>query len=110
MLQTGNPKAKGEVVNVGNTQEVSIHELAEKIKEAAKCKSTIEIYPLPKDEPKRRCPNTNKLKRLIGWKPNVCFEEGLKRTLAWFSQKSRIKVLCNYFLSLGYCYSLLGVL
>ena len=85
----GSSKAKGEVVNVGNAQEVTILELAEKIKEVAKCKSTIEFHPLPKDDPKRRCPNTNKLERLVGWKPNVCFEEGLKRTVAWFSQKSR---------------------
>jgi nucleoside-diphosphate-sugar epimerase len=78
MLQTGNPKAKGEVVNVGNTQEVTILELAKKVKEAAKCKSTIEIYPLPKDDPKRRCPDTNKLKRLVGWKPKVSFKEDSK--------------------------------
>jgi nucleoside-diphosphate-sugar epimerase len=81
------PQAKGEVVNVGNTQEVSIVELAEKVKEITKCKSTIEFHPLPKDDPKRRCPDTTKLKRLVGWKPTVCFEEGLKRTRTWFSQK-----------------------
>jgi len=82
MLLTACSKAKGEVVNVGNTQEATILELAEKIKETAKCKSTIEFHPLPKDDPKRRCPDAAKLERLVGWKPNVCFEEGLKRTLA----------------------------
>ncbi len=87
MLLTTNSKAKGEVVNVGNTQEVSILELAKKVKETTKCKSTIEFHPLPKDDPKRRCPDTNKLERLVGWKPTVSFEEGLKRTVTWFSQK-----------------------
>jgi UDP-glucuronate decarboxylase len=87
MLLTTNSKAKGEVVNVGNTQEVSILELAKKVKETTKCKSTIEFHPLPKDDPKRRCPDTAKLKRLVGWKPTVSFEEGLKRTVTWFSQK-----------------------
>ena len=87
MLLTASSKAKGEVVNVGNTQEVSILELAKKVKETTKSKSTIEFHPLPKDDPKRRCPNTAKLKRLVGWKPNVSFEEGLKRTITWFSSK-----------------------
>jgi UDP-glucuronate decarboxylase len=87
MLLTASSKAKGEVVNVGNTQEVSILELAKKVKETTKCKSTIEFHPLPKDDPKRRCPDTNKLERLVGWKPTVSFEEGLKRTVTWFSQK-----------------------
>ena len=87
MLLTASSKAKGEVVNVGNTSEVTILELAEKVKETTKCKSTIEFHPLPKDDPKRRCPDTAKLKRLVGWKPTVSFEEGLKRTVTWFSQK-----------------------
>ncbi len=87
MLLTASSKAKGEVVNVGNTQEVTILELAKKVKETTKCKSTIEFHPLPKDDPKRRCPDTSKLERIVGWKPTVSFEEGLKRTVTWFSQK-----------------------
>jgi dTDP-glucose 4,6-dehydratase/UDP-glucuronate decarboxylase len=80
--------AKGEVVNVGNTQEVTILELAEKIKEATGCKSAIEFCPLPKDDPKRRCPNINKLEELVCWKPNVKLEEGLQKTIVWFSKKN----------------------
>jgi nucleoside-diphosphate-sugar epimerase len=86
MLLTVSPKAKGEVVNVGNTEEVTILELAKKVQEAAKSKSNIEFHPLPKDDPKRRCPDTAKLERLVGWKPNVSLEEGLKRAVAWFSR------------------------
>jgi UDP-glucuronate decarboxylase len=86
MLLMMSPKAKGEVVNVGNTREVTILELAKKVQEAAKSKSIIEFHPLPKDDPKRRCPDTAKLERLVGWKPNFIFEEGLKRTIEWFSQ------------------------
>jgi UDP-glucuronate decarboxylase len=89
MLLASNCKAKGEVVNVGNTQEVTILELAEKIKEATGCKSQIEFYPLPKDDPKRRCPNLSKLQELTGWKPNVRFEDGLKKTVNWFSKTYR---------------------
>ncbi len=87
LLLTASSKAKGEVVNVGNTQEVTILELAQKVQEATKSKLTITFHPLPKDDPKRRCPDTSKLERLIGWKANVSFEEGLKRTVVWFSQK-----------------------
>jgi UDP-glucuronate decarboxylase len=86
MMLMMSPQAKGEVVNVGNTKEVTILELAKKVKETTKSKSTIQFHSLPKDDPKRRCPDTTKLEMLVGWKPNVCFDEGLKRTIGWFSQ------------------------
>ncbi len=86
MLLTVNPKAKGEAVNIGNAQEKTIFELATKIKEITKSKSEITFHPLPKDDPKRRCPDTTKLEKLVSWKPNVTFEEGLKRTIKWFAK------------------------
>jgi len=89
MLLTASDKAKGEVVNIGNAQEVSILELAKKIKELTKCKSSLTFHPLPKDDPKRRCPDTSKIERLLGWKPSVSFEKGLKRTITWFSSKRK---------------------
>jgi UDP-glucuronate decarboxylase len=85
LLLTTSDKVKGEVVNVGNAQEVTILELAKKIKELTKCKSSLTFHPLPKDDPKRRCPDTSKLERLVGWKPKVSFEDGLERTITWFS-------------------------
>jgi UDP-glucuronate decarboxylase len=86
LLLTENPKVKGQVVNVGNTKEITVLQLAEKIKKATKSKSKIEFFALPKDDPKRRCPDTSKLQSLVGWKPNMPFEEGVERTVAWFSQ------------------------
>lgn len=85
MLLTISDKAGGEVVNVGNAQEVTILELAKKIKELTKSSSSLTFHPLPKDDPKRRCPDTSKLEKLVGWKPEVRFEDGLKKTIAWFS-------------------------
>ena len=85
MLQAASTKAKGEVVNVGNTQEVSILELARKVKEITVCKSEIQFYLLPKDDPRRRRPDTSKLEKVTGWKPNVSFEEELKKVITWFS-------------------------
>ncbi len=52
MLLTTTPKAKGEVVNIGNSQEKTIIELATKIKDVTKCTSKITFHPLPKDDPK----------------------------------------------------------
>ena len=88
MLLTITPKASGEVVNIGNSQEKTILELATKIKEITKCNSEITFHPLPKDDPKRRCPDTNKLEKLVHWKPTVSFEEGLKETINWFKQRA----------------------
>ncbi len=88
MLMMMSSKARGEVVNLGNTQEVTILELAKKIKESTKCKSPLEFQPLPKDDPKRRSPNISKIEKLVCWTPNVNLEEGIKRTIAWFSINS----------------------
>ena len=87
LLLTKSKEAKCEVVNIGNSQEKTILELANKIKELTKSKSPVTFCALPKDDPKRRCPNTDKLEKLVGWKPNVTFEDGLKRTIKWFAQK-----------------------
>jgi UDP-glucuronate decarboxylase len=87
ILLATSSKAKGEVVNIGNTQEVSILELANKIKEITKSKSDIAFFPLPKDDPKRRSPDITKINRLVGWKPSIGSEEGLKKTVAWFSRE-----------------------
>ena len=87
MLLTITPKAKGEVINIGNSQEKTILELATKIKETTKSKSKVAFHPLSKDDPKRRCPDIVKLETTVGWKPTVTFDEGLKKTITWYSQK-----------------------
>ena len=86
LLLATNPNAKGEVVNVGNTQEITIHELAQKIKEITQSKSPITFQPLPRDDPKRRCPDTTKLEKIVGWKPKIELQEGLKKTITWFTK------------------------
>ena len=90
LLLAQRKEARGEVVNVGSSDEKTILELAIKIKELTKGLSSLTFHPLPKDDPKRRCPNTNKLEKLAGWKSNVSFEEGLKRTITWFSQNPHL--------------------
>jgi UDP-glucuronate decarboxylase len=85
LLLASSNKANGEVVNLGNTQEVTILELAEKIRKVTNCKSAIEFCPLPKDDPKRRCPVLKKLEELVAFKPSIRLEEGLNKTITWFS-------------------------
>jgi nucleoside-diphosphate-sugar epimerase len=43
--------------------------------------------PLPQDDPKQRCPDISKAKRLLGWEPKVNLNEGLKLTLDFFRQQ-----------------------
>lgn len=87
MLLIASDKAGGEVVNVGNAREVTILQLARKIRQVTKCRSSLTFHLLPEDDPKRRCPDTNKLEKLTGWKPKMTLEEGLKRTITWFSSR-----------------------
>jgi len=87
MLLTLNEKAKGKVVNVGNSQEITILQLAEKVKELTKSRSQLTFQPLPKDDPKRRCPDMSKMEKLLGWQPRIEIEEGLTRTITWFRKK-----------------------
>ena len=78
MLLAVNEKAKGEVVNIGSAQETTILQLAKKIKQLTKNKSKLTYHLLPKDCPKRRCPDTSKMKELLGWKPKTGLKEGFK--------------------------------
>jgi nucleoside-diphosphate-sugar epimerase len=102
MLLTASDKAKGEVVNVGNSREVTVLELAKRIRELAKSSSKLTFHPLPKDDPKRRCPDTSKIEELTGWKPKVDLEEGLKKTITWFSSKRYFHVESEVLSELNY--------
>jgi UDP-glucuronate decarboxylase len=76
--------ARGEVVNVGNSEEVTILELAQRIRRLANSTSPVTFCPLPKDDPKRRCPDLDRVQRLLGWKPKIGLEQGLVRTIVQF--------------------------
>ena len=82
-------RAEGEVVNIGSDREITILELAKLIKELTKTSSEIEFHPLPKDDPMRRKPDISKAKKLLGWKPKVELEEGLRMMIEWFKEEER---------------------
>lgn len=73
-----------EPVNIGNPDEWTILELANKIIELTKSKSKIIYEDLPKDDPKVRQPDISKAVKLLKWKPKIKLEEGLKETIEWF--------------------------
>ncbi|KAA3618015.1 MAG: SDR family NAD-dependent epimerase/dehydratase [Calditrichaeota bacterium] len=73
-----------EPVNIGNPNEMTIKQLAEKIIELTGSSSTLSFNDLPTDDPKIRQPNIEKAKKLLGWEPKVDLNEGLKKTIGWF--------------------------
>lgn len=74
-------------INLGNPTEMSINQLAAKIKELTGSKSEIIYKPLPVDDPIRRKPDITKAKELLGWEPKISLEEGLKRTIQYFKER-----------------------
>jgi len=81
--------SSGEVypVNLGNPDEITLLELAHRILGITGSKSRIAYRPLPEDDPKVRRPDIGKAKRLLGWEPRVCLDEGLQRVLPYFRSK-----------------------
>lgn len=74
-------------VNLGNPQELTILEFAERIRRLTGSNAPLEHKPLPEDDPKKRRPDIAKAKRVLGWEPKVSLEEGLKETVAYFQQR-----------------------
>lgn len=79
----------GQVVNLGNPQEVSIIDLAKLILELTGSSSKIVFRSLPADDPKRRCPDIKKAKELLSWEPKVSLKDGLRITINWFKEMLR---------------------
>jgi dTDP-glucose 4,6-dehydratase len=71
-------------VNLGNPDEMTIREFAERIRRITGSRSPIVNRPLPEDDPRQRRPDISKARRLLGWEPRVPLEEGLRVTLDSF--------------------------
>ncbi len=74
-------------VNIGNPKEMSVLELAKKIKEIAKSSSKIVFSELPVDDPKIRMPDISKAKKILGWQPEVSLDHGLLKVIDYFKKK-----------------------
>lgn len=73
-------------VNLGNPDEFTILELAEKVIKMTKSKSKIVFKPLPHDDPTQRRPNITLAKKELKWKPKIKLEDGLRETIKYFKQ------------------------
>ena len=75
-------------INIGNPGEYTILQLAETIQKMVNPDAELTFKPLPQDDPLQRQPDITKAKNLLGWKPTIDLEEGLKMTIEDF--RSRI--------------------
>lgn len=71
-------------VNLGNPREFTIRQLAEIVIELTGSSSKLVSRPLPIDDPKQRQPDISIAKKMLGWEPDICLEEGLKKTISYF--------------------------
>ncbi len=79
--------AEPEPVNIGNPREMTIMQFAEHVQKIAGTSLTIEQKPLPQDDPKVRQPDITKARKILGWEPQVPFEEGIVKTMEFFKKK-----------------------
>jgi len=70
--------------NIGNPGEFTVLELARKVIEFTKSRSTIDHKPLPVDDPRVRRPDITRARALLGWEPVVGLDEGLRKTINYF--------------------------
>ncbi len=78
---------EAEPVNLGNPEEITILDFAKEIISLTGSRSRMIYRALPQNDPKVRQPDVAKAKRILGWKPQVSREEGLRRTLKYFQEK-----------------------
>jgi UDP-glucuronate decarboxylase len=71
-------------VNLGNPNEFTILELAEKVIKLTGSKSKLIFQPLPQDDPMQRKPDISKINNITQWKPTIELEEGLQKTIEYF--------------------------
>ena len=73
-------------MNIGNPNEFTILELAQKVIELTGSKSQIVYRAMPEDDPKQRKPDITQAREILGWEPKVQLEAGLKKTIEYFAQ------------------------
>ena len=78
-----------EPTNIGNPDEFTILECADVVLEITGSSSKLRFEPLPQDDPKQRCPDIGKAKRLLGWEPKIDLRGGLRLSLDYFRKAAQ---------------------
>ncbi len=79
-------------INLGNPEEYTILELAQKVRDRIAPDREIIFKPLPQDDPKQRKPDITKAKNWLGWQPTISLETGLTETIAEFTHRMAVSV------------------
>ena len=82
------PNNAGEVFNLGNPTEITVRHLAETVIRIAGSRSALADGETRPQDPSRRRPDIAKVTTRYGWEPAIGLEEGISRTVAWFSDQS----------------------
>jgi UDP-glucuronate decarboxylase len=77
-------------INLGNPEEYTVLELAQKIRDKLNPKQEIIFKPLPQDDPRQRKPDITKAQKWLNWQPTISLEDGLAKTIMEF--KKRIEI------------------
>ncbi|MDA4122230.1 MAG: SDR family NAD(P)-dependent oxidoreductase [Thaumarchaeota archaeon] len=80
----------GEVVNVGTQEEIAIEALAKKLFAIGGYHPTLKLEEPPKGSVARRCPDTTKISKRLGWRPSVSLDDGLKLTFDWYRDNANV--------------------
>jgi dTDP-glucose 4,6-dehydratase len=74
-------------INLGNPEEFSVADFAQLVLKITGSASAIEYLPLPTDDPGRRRPVITRAEQLLGWKPGIPVEDGVRHTVEWFRSR-----------------------
>jgi UDP-glucuronate decarboxylase len=73
-------------INIGNPNEMTVRELAEKVVAMVGSSAKLEYRDLPSDDPRQRQPDITRARELLGWEPRVPLEQGLAQTIRFFRE------------------------
>ena len=76
-------------VNLGTTDEVTMFELANRIRALCGSRSEIVFKPLPEDDPRQRKPDLTRARELLNWEPRTSLDDGLAKTITYFRERLR---------------------